>query len=141
PQGGLRVTCVSSPEQAGGAGPLRSKKEGIMQRKFTVSGTIGLVVLVAALLAGTALASGTTPQGLKADGLRLQAVAQAYGPTEGSTPQGLQADGLRLQGIAQAYQGRRAASYYTPAALRAEGLRWNAVARSYDPRSISTVSS
>jgi hypothetical protein len=156
------VTGVSSLEQASGAGPLRSKKEGIMQRKFTFS---GLVVLVAALLAGTALASGTTPQGLEADGLRLQAVAQAYGPTEGSTPQGLKADGLRLQGIAQAYgqtegstpQGREAdglrllwiarayhdrpaASYYTPEALRAQGLRWNAVARSYD-RSVSTVSS
>lgn len=135
-----------------------------MQRKFTVSGTIGLVVLVAALSAGTALASGTTPQGQKADGLRLQAVAQAYGQTEGSTPLGLKADGLRLQGIAQAYgraegsttqgneddglrllwiayQGRPAASYYTPEALRAQGLRWNAVARSYDGRSVSTVSS
>jgi hypothetical protein len=160
------VTGVSSLEQASGAGSLRSKKEGIMQRKFTVSGTIGLVVLVAALLAGTALASGTTPQGLEADGLRLQAVAQAYGQTEGSTSLGLKADGLRLQGIAQAYgqtegstpqgheadglrllwiarayQDRPAASYYTPEALRAQGLRWNAVARSYDGRSVSTVSS
>jgi hypothetical protein len=135
------VTGVSSSEQASGAGPLRSKKEGTMYRKFTVSGTIGLVVLVAALSAGTALANDTTPQGLKADGLRLQAVAQAYGQTEGSTPLGLKADGLRLQGIAQAYQGRPAASYYTPAALRAQGLRWNAVARSYDGRSVSTVSS
>lgn len=112
-----------------------------MQRKFTASGTIGLVVLVAALLAGTALAGATTSEGIKADGLRLQAIAQAYGQTEGATPQGLKADGLRLQGIAQAYQGRPAASHYTPEALRAQGLRWNAVARSYDGRSVSTVSS
>ena len=74
--------------------------------KFTVSGTIGLVVLVAALSTGTAFAGGTTPQGLKADGLRLQAIAQAYGQTEGSTPQGLKADGLRWQGIARAYESR-----------------------------------
>jgi hypothetical protein len=109
--------------------------------KFTVSGTIGLIVLVAALSTGTALAGGTTPQGLKADGLRLQAMARAYGQTEGSTPQGLKADGLRWQGIARAYESRPAASYYTPAALTAQGLRWNAMAEAYRGRSVSTVAS
>ena len=109
--------------------------------KFTVSGTIGLVVLVAALSTGTAFAGGTTPQGLKADGLRLQAIAQAYGQTEGSTPQGLKADGLRWQGIARAYESRPAASYYTPAALRAQGLRWNALAQAYRGPTVSTVAS
>src|SRR5512133_1517497 len=128
PEHGLRVTGVSSLEQASGAGSLRSKKEGGMQRKFTVSGTIGLVVLVVALSAGTALASGTPPQGLEADGLRLQAVAQAYGQTEGSTPLGLQADGLRLQGIAQAY-GQTEGS--TPQGHEADGLRLLWIARAY----------
>jgi hypothetical protein len=52
-------------------------------------------------------ASFSTPQGLKADGLRLQGIAQAYqsqSAASGPTSQGLNADGLRLQGIAQAYQ-------------------------------------
>jgi hypothetical protein len=109
--------------------------------KFTVSGTIGLVVLAAALSTGTALAGGTTPQGLKADGLRLQALARAYGQTDGSTPQGLKADGLRWQGIARAYESRPAASYYTPAALRAQGLRWNALVQMYRSQPDSTVAS
>ncbi len=56
---------------------------------------------------------GLTPQGLKADGLRLQGIAQVYkqiGPeTSFSTPQGLRADGLRLQGIAQVYQSQSGA--------------------------------
>ena len=44
-----------------------------MVSKITVSRFVGLVFLVAALSSGTANASleGTTPQGLKADGLRL----------------------------------------------------------------------
>jgi hypothetical protein len=84
--------------------------------KFTVSGTISLVGLVAALSTGTALAGGSTPQGLKADGLRLQAIAQAY-------------------------ESRPAASYYTPAALRAQGLRWNALAQAYNGRTVSSVAS
>src|SRR6266542_2262922 len=109
--------------------------------KFTVTGTIGLVVLVAALSTGTALAGGTTPQGLKADGLRLQAMARAYGYTDGSTPQGLEADGLRWQALARWYESRPAASYYTPAALNAQGLRWNAMAQSYRGRPVSIVAS
>jgi hypothetical protein len=109
-----------------------------MGRKFTVSGTIGLVVLVAAL-SGTALAGGT-PQGVKADGLRLQAIARAYGLTDGSTPLGLKADGLRWQAVANAY-GRPASSYYTPQALNAEGLRWAALTQAYRDRSVSSVTS
>jgi hypothetical protein len=46
-----------------------------------------------------------TTQGLKADGLRLEGIAQAYQQMQfGPTAQGLKADGLRLQGVAQAYQ-------------------------------------
>jgi hypothetical protein len=70
-----------------------------------------------------ATALHTTPAGLKADGLRLQGIAQAYAQLQSataetgtppdvqdaamalrSTPEGLKADGLRWQGIAQAYQ-------------------------------------
>jgi hypothetical protein len=50
----------------------------------------------------------STPLGLKADGLRWQAVARAYQLSERSantpTPQGLKADGLRWQAIAKAYR-------------------------------------
>jgi hypothetical protein len=92
---------------------------------------VGLGLVAAALTSGTAFASNT-PQGLKADGLRLQGMAQAYEHSlNGSTPQGVKADGLRLQGMAQVYE-RSAASFYTPRALRAEGLRWEAMARAYD---------
>ena len=64
-------------------------------------------------------ASYSTPQGLRADGLRLQAIARAYQQSRGissavqtthSTPQGLTADGLRLQAIAHTYQQSRGLS-------------------------------
>jgi hypothetical protein len=93
-----------------------------------------LVLVVAALGTGTAVASNT-PQGLKADGLRLQGIAQMYERLQdGSTVQGVKAEGLRLQGMAQAYQqlqSRPAASFYTPRALKAEEMRWEAIARAY----------
>jgi hypothetical protein len=80
-----------------------------MISKTTASRFVGLVFLVAALSSGTANAAGTTPQGLKADGLRWQGIAQAYAN---------RAD-------------RPAASFYTAQALKAQGLRWQALARSY----------
>ncbi len=130
-----------------------------MSSKITVSRFVGLVFLVAALSSGTASAmsvEGTTPQGLKADGLRLQGLADRYVQMSGSTQEGLKADGLRLQGLAdryvqmsgytqdglradglryqamaRAYADRPAASFYTPQALKAEGLRWQAMAQAY----------
>jgi hypothetical protein len=130
-----------------------------MGSKVTISRFVGLVFLVAALSSGTANAmsvEGTTPQGLKADGLRLQGIADRYAQMSGHTQEGLQADGLRLQGIAdryaqmrgytqdglradglryqamaRAYADRPAASFYTPQALKAEGLRWQAMAQTY----------
>src|SRR6478752_2233071 len=66
-----------------------------MISKTTASRFVGLVFLVAALSSGTANAAGTTPQGLKADGLRLTGLAERYQAMSGYTQQGLKADGLR----------------------------------------------
>jgi hypothetical protein len=49
----------------------------------------------------------------------------------GYTQEGLRADGLRYQAMARAYADRPAASFYTPQALKAEGLRWQAMAQAY----------
>jgi hypothetical protein len=104
-----------------------------MSSKVTLGWVAGLVFTVALVVSGTASAS-RTPEGLKADGLRLQALAQHYKQMQGTTALGLKADGLRLQAIAQHYQrleNRPAASFYTPEALRANGLRWQAMAQLY----------
>ncbi len=105
-----------------------------MASKITISRFVGLVFLVAALSSGTANAmsvGGTTPQGLKADGLRLQGIADRYVQMRGYTQDGLRADGLRYQAMARAYANRPAASFYTPQALKAEGLRWQSMAQAY----------
>ena len=105
-----------------------------MGPKITISRFVGLVFLVAALSSGTANAmsvAGTTPQGLKADGLRLQGIADRYVQMRGYTQDGLRADGLRYQAMARAYQNRPAASFYAPQALKAEGLRWQMMAQAY----------
>src|SRR6266480_652391 len=84
-------------------------KEDTMGPKITFSRFVGLVFLVAALTGGTANAmsvGGTTPQGLKADGLRWQAIARAY-------------------------DNRPAASFYTPRQLKVEAMRWQAMAQAY----------
>jgi hypothetical protein len=60
-----------------------------------------------------------------------------------STPQGLRADGLRWQGLADLYlqrNNRPAASFYTPQGLRADGQRWEAMARAYQRSSATTES-
>jgi len=106
----------------------------MMGSKITFSRVVGLVFLVAALTAGPANAvsvGGSTPQGLKADGLRLQGIAERYVQMRGYTQEGLKADGLRLQAMARAYQSRPAASFYTPQALKANGLRWQRMAQAY----------
>jgi hypothetical protein len=105
----------------------------MMGSKVTISRFVGLVFLVAALSGTTnaMAAGGTTPQGLKADGLRLQGLADRYAQMSGYTQDGLRADGLRYQAMARAYADRPAASFYTPQALKAEGLRWQAMAQAY----------
>ena len=105
-----------------------------MGSKVTFSRFVGLVFLAAALTGGTANAmsvGGTTPQGLKADGLRLQGIADRYVEMRGYTQDGLKADGLRWQAIARSYASPPAASFYTPRQLRVEGLRWQAMAKAY----------
>ena len=86
---------------------------------------IATAALVLAFGVGTATAA-ETPQGLKADGLRLQAMAQQYQQLHGYTPAALNADGLRWQAMARQYLHG-----YTPAALSADGLRWQAMASAY----------
>jgi hypothetical protein len=52
----------------------------------------------------------------------------------------LKADGLRLQALARRYQqltSRPAAAFYTARELKVEGLRWQAMARPYQTRSSS----
>jgi hypothetical protein len=117
-----------------------------MSFSSTFSRALGLVSVVAALASGSAMAS-EMPQGLKADGLRWQAIANAYQQRQDTshyTQQGLQADGLRLQGMAQRYvwlQSRPAESFYTPEGLEADGLRWQAMARAYAQPHVSRISS
>jgi hypothetical protein len=125
-------------------GAAHEKKEGKMSSRVTLSRVIGLVFLVAALGSGygsASAATGETPQGLKADGLRWQGLADRYIQLRGTTPLGLQADGLRYQAMARFYANRPAASFYTPQALKADGLRWQAMGRFYTAQSASTRSS
>jgi hypothetical protein len=56
-------------------------------------------ILVLAVGTATAAASAPTAQGLRADGLRWQGLAERYGWL-----QGVKADGLRYQGLARMYQ-------------------------------------
>ena len=97
-----------------------------MGSKVTVSRFVGLVFLVAALSSGTASAmsvEGTTPQGLKADGLRLQGIADRYAQMSGYTQDGLRADGLRYQAMARAYATARPAGGELLHAAGTEGRR------------------
>ena len=116
-----------------------------MSFRITFSRALGVGAVAAALATGAAMAS-ETPQGLKADGLRWEAIANAYHQKQNSsnyTQQGLKADGLRLQGLAQSYawlKSRPAASFSTPEGLRADGLRWQAIARAYAQPRVSTIS-
>lgn len=82
----------------------------------TLARVFGLLVVAASVAVSTATATPTgtgatfyTPQALKADGLRWQALADHYTQLE----------------------SRPAASFYTPQTLIAQGLRWQAMARVY----------
>lgn len=107
-----------------------------MGPKITFSRFVGLVFLVAAVTAGTASATsvgGSTPQGLRADGLRLQGLADRYVQMSGYTQDGLRADGLRYQAMARAAEARRrpalqmmAQTYTQPQVVRDSGFDWGA---------------
>jgi hypothetical protein len=113
-------------------------KEESMSSQRTFSRAVGLVFLAAALGSGTAMAAGPTPAGVKADGLRWQAIARAYQQTQSPTPAGIKADGLRWQAIAKAYKEMQSP---TPAGVKADGLRWQAIARTYGVHTATTPSS
>jgi hypothetical protein len=55
------------------------------------------------------------------------------------TAAGLKADGLRLIAMANAYQDRPASSFYTPQALKAQGERMVAMAKAYERVQSQTV--
>jgi hypothetical protein len=79
--------------------------------------------------AAIAQAGFPTPQGLKADGLRLQGIARVYeslGAQAGyPTPLGPKADGLRLQGIAKVYgQIRGGQAPESGSFSRSSGFDW-----------------
>jgi hypothetical protein len=108
--------------------------------------TLALVLVVAALGSGTANAMvNSTSQGLKADGLRLQGMAQRYeGQAAINTSDGRLAEGQRWEAIADFYRrlnNSPAASFYTPEALRAESQRWQAMANSYGRVAVAAGSS
>jgi hypothetical protein len=140
--------------QADGAVPS-TRQGGKMSFKITFGRLLGVILVVGALTSGTAYAE--TAQGLKADGLRLTGIAQAYQQNRPAasfyTQQGLKADGLRLQAIADTYNrelglradglrltkmaeayeaSRPAASFYSQQALKAQGLRLTAMAKAYE---------
>jgi hypothetical protein len=95
-----------------------------MKLRITFGSAFALVMLVVVFAIGAAPASSTgsshyTHQGLKADGLRLQAMARRYKWLQNHRP---------------------AASFYTREALNAMGLRWLAMARSYARPQVASVS-
>jgi len=88
-----------------------------------------MAIVVISFAVGTATAApaaSSSALGLKADGLRLQGMADRY-----QWLQGLKADGLRLRAAGRFYKNRPAASYYTPEALKAQALRWQGIAAMY----------
>ena len=102
-----------------------------MFRNSQLTRFFAVVAVVMSFASGTATAAptaGSTARGLRADGHRLQGMADRY-----QWLQGLKADGLRLEAAARIYQNRPAASYYTPEALKAQALRWQGIAGTYRP--------
>ena len=74
-----------------------------MNSNRTFSGAFGLVCIAAALWSGSAIAAGPTPDAIRADGLRWQAIARSYEQQQRPTPEAIRADGLRWQAIARTY--------------------------------------
>jgi hypothetical protein len=97
--------------------------------------TLGRIARLASLAAVTALAAVLAGQAAAYVVIDKPQVTH-------STAAGVRADGLRLQAMADAYQNRPAASYYTPQALQAQALRWEAMAKTYgQSQTVGTSSS
>lgn len=78
---------------------------------YKLSATAAAILIVAV---GTATAAtGPSPQGLRADGLRWQAMADHYGRLQGQ-----KADGLRYQAMARFY------AKPTPVVAATNGFNW-----------------
>ena len=99
-------------------------------KNFTIGRIARLASLTALIAALAAAVAGQASAYVVID--KPQAVSH-------STAAGLRADGLRLQAAADAYQNRPAASYYTPQALQAQGARWVAMAKAYERDQSQTV--
>jgi hypothetical protein len=107
---------------------------GWATRFASLTVVIGALVIAVAGQAAAASSSVLAPDDLN----------RIIPKTTVSTPLGVQADGLRWQAMADAYQARQdrpASSYYTPQALKAQGMRMQAMAQAYEQQTGNTVSS
>jgi hypothetical protein len=108
----------------------------MLHRSMMRNALLGLAAGIA--LASALPAGAETPLGIRADGLRYQAEAYAYGwrpqrISRGESAAGIRADGLRYQAEAYAYGWRpqRISRGESAAGIRADGLRYQEEARVY----------
>src|SRR3954463_13056283 len=101
----------SSSVRCAGEGSQRRRKvmKVVSKLKLQIVAIVALALLAVPVAQAKDIAlrsfqsgQGETAQGMKADGLRLQALAHVYQSQGGATAQGLKADGLRMQALAQA---------------------------------------
>ena len=112
----------------------RENQEGMMVSKTTVSRFVGLVFLVAALSRSArrtrCTSTGTTPQGLKADGLRLQGIAEQVSRRCAATRSRPQGRRPALPGNGSAYANRAGGQLlHAAGARRRRGCAGSAMAR------------
>src|SRR3954463_7775011 len=107
----------SSSVRCAGEGSERRRKvmKVISKLKLQVVAVVALALLAVPVAQAKDIAlrsfqsgQAETAQGLKADGLRLQALAHAYQSQQGESAQGLKADGLRMQALAKPQRGQGA---------------------------------
>jgi hypothetical protein len=128
------VTAIPCSSYRDDAVSFREREEEMHSTKNLTIGRVGRLATLAALTAVLAAA--------------LAGQAAAYVVIDKpqvthSTAAGIRADGARWNAMADAYQNRPASSYYTPQALQAQGLRWDAMAKAYQGQShpVATSSS
>jgi hypothetical protein len=101
----LGAVVAGATASAAGAVPM-------LDSPGTATASVGAVVSRPPDVQDAATALYATPEGLKADGLRWQGIAQAYKQLESAgnfpTQLGLRAEAMRLQGMAQVYQQQQA---------------------------------